>query len=291
MIRRLALFALCIAATVPQARPEDSLTRVLVTAPEGVTVAGLTPSDVLVEQDGRNGGASPESVQYPAPLRMGVVLDESGSGRRSPLHAFLTGRVLDWATVTLARYGGDAFLVGFNDQIIISTEIVPDALQLRGALTQLRPIGGSAVRNAIIHAAQKFYSLGPEPKPSARLIVLVSDGYDNASFLGERKAVEYAQREGVRVYAISDPSPEAAAGKEFLQLLCEQTGGKAFFPRDESGLNTVLHALERDLADSFLIAFVPRTRDGKAHRLRVKLQKTPTADLRFMPNFYAPAER
>jgi Ca-activated chloride channel family protein len=181
--------------------------------------------------------------------------------------------------------------VGFNDYIITSTEIVTDISQLRRALSQLHPIGGSAIRDALIHSMQKFYALGPEQKPTARVVVLVSDGFDNASYAKERNAIESAQRWGVRVYAISFPSPEAAAGKSLLERFSQRTGGKAFSPRDEREVSSVLSALDRDLANSFLVSFVPEARDGKLHHLSVRLSKMPNAHLRFISEFYAPLKR
>lgn len=285
---RLIVVICCIAPTALHAQGDDFQIRVLVTAPEAVPIADLTIADVQVEQDGRKANDSLAVIQHAVPLRIGVVCDESGSGRRSTLHTFLLERVLDWAAAALARYGGDAFLVGFNDQIIISTEIVTDILQLRRALSQLRPMGGSAVRDALIHSTQKYAALGPEPKPTARVLVFVSDGFDNASHSKERKAIESAQWWGVRVYTISFPSPEAATGENSLERFSQATGGKAFSPRDETEVSSVLVALDRDLANSFLVSFVPEVRDGKFHHLSVRLSKMPNTDLRSMPRFYAP---
>ena len=285
---RLAVVTCCIVPIALHAQTDHFQTRVLVTAPEGVAVANLAIADVEVEQDGRKANDSPPVIQQTMPLRIGIVFDESGSGRRSTLHTFLLERALDWAAAALARYGGDAFLVGFNDQIIISTEIVTDISQLRRALSQMHPIGGSAVRDALVHSTQKFYAFGPELKPTARVLVFVSDGFDNASYEKERNAIESAQRSGVRVYTISFPSPEAAAGKSLLERFSQRTGGKSFSPRDEREVSSVLTALDRDLANSFLISFVPEAGDGKFHHLNVRLSKMPNADLRFMSEFYAP---
>jgi len=288
---RFAVVICCIAPIALYAQSEDLQIRVLVTAPEGVAIANLAIADVQLEQDGRKANDSPPVIQHTVPLRIGIVCDESGSGRRSTLHTFLLERVVDWAAAALARYGGDAFLVGFNDQIITSTEMVTDISQLRRALSQLRPVGGSAIRDALIHSTQKFYALGPEPKPTARVVVFVSDGFDNASYAKERNAIESAQRSGVRVYTISFPSPEAAVGKDLLERFSQRTGGKAFSPRDQTQVSSVLTALDRDLANSFLVSFVPQARDGKLHHLSVRLSKMPNTDLRSMSRFYAPLKR
>ncbi len=287
-------FAVIICCVVPfglHAQSNNSQIRVLVTAPENVAVADLTIADIQLEQDGRPANVGTPVILQRVPLRIGIVFDESGSGRGSALHDLLLQKVLDWVAPTLARYGGDAFLVGFNDQIITSTEIVTDVSELRRALSQLHPIGGSAVRDSIIHSMQKFYALGPESRPTARMVVFVSDGLDNASSAKERTAIESALWFGVRVYTISFPSPEAAMGKTFLEGISKRTGGRAFFPRDQNDVSAALAVLDHDLANSFLVSFVPKGRDGKFHHLNVKLSKLPNAGLRFMPEFRAPPER
>ncbi len=79
------------------------------------------------------------------PLRVGVVIDESGSAHRGVLQTVLLQKSLDWVGAALGREGGDAFLVAFNDQIIVSTELVTDVAQLRRAAEQVRQIGSAMV--------------------------------------------------------------------------------------------------------------------------------------------------
>lgn len=205
--------------------------RVLVTAPEGTSINEIDAGVLQVQHDGRGRKWSKPVVYSKPPLRVGLVLDFSGSTRRSSLYPILPESVLRWAKTAVEQYGGDAFLVGFNDQIIISTRVMTEPLALHRALSQMRPIGGSAVNDALVHGAQKFSSLDPEKTPTARLILLVSDGLDNASNSSERRALESAQRSGVRVYGISFPSDAAELGKSKLRRICERTGGRAFFPR------------------------------------------------------------
>jgi Mg-chelatase subunit ChlD len=178
-----------------------------------------------------------------------VVIDESGSARGVGLQSALLKRTLDWVATALQRDGGDAFLVGFNDQIVISTELVTDVAQLRNAAEQLRPLGGSAIRDALVHTAQKFNSIKPEPNQRIRVILFLSDGFDNASCANERRAIEAAKREHIRVYAVSFPSPQSAEGKHLLDNIAKHTGGKAFFPASDPEVSSALAEIDRDLAN------------------------------------------
>lgn len=264
---------------------------VLVTPRETVAVTDVPLGDIEVLQDGHPANHGRPTVHQEVPLRIGLVFDESGSGRQFAPHDVLLEHVLGWAGDTLKRQKGDAFLVGFNDQIVISTEITADTTQLRLALGQLRPIGGTAIRDAIVHSSQKFYSVRPEAQPMARLLVIVSDGIDNASYAKERNAIESAQRSGVRIYVLGFPPPAGTAGgKSLLEHLASDTGGQAFFPIDQNDVDRALATIERAVTNSFLIGFVPESHDGKAHKLTVKLPKA-SINFGYMPVFYSPAAR
>src|SRR5947209_18910879 len=91
-----------------------------------------------------NQQVSVASVQR-SPFRIGVAIDESGSARGSGLQGAFLDQALNWVNTTLARDGGDAFLVGFNDQIITSTDLVTYIGRLPTAAHHLRPIGASAM--------------------------------------------------------------------------------------------------------------------------------------------------
>ncbi len=262
--------------------------RVLVTAPEGSSISQIAVDDLEVEHRGRGETVTKPSVYSKPPLRVGLVLDHSGSARRSALHPILLDGALRWAKAAVERYGGDAFLVGFNDQIITSTDAVTEVPALRQSLSQMRVRGGSAVHDALVHSSQKFSSLRPESAPTARVILLVSDGADNASNSTEKRALESAQMSGVRIYAIVFPSTDARLGKAKLKRICERTGGKAFFPENETEVRTVLRALDEDLANTILLGFTPPVCDGKFHRIRLRLAGKEISRLRYTDQYWVP---
>lgn len=281
---RCALAVVFLAACLPLfgQRPEVQWLLVTGGAQGG---GGISTADLKVQQDSRTPGV-PATVQPYPPYRIGLLFDESGSGRRSPLLDTYIQRVVAWSDALSQRRRSDWFAVGFNDQIVTSTRVTARVSELQEALTQMHPIGGSAIRDAVVHGTQKFYALGPEPTPTGRVILLISDGFDNASTTNERRAIESAQSFGVRVYAISVPGPEAASGRSLLQHLAEATGGQTFFPSNAQELNSALAAIEADLNSSILVGVVPASNDGKSHKVRVTLSDKP---LRSVPVFYAPS--
>src|SRR5450755_794574 len=168
-----ALFFWCFAFT-STAWPQTTVQRpsILLTIAKGAAPASLSSSDIELKEDKQVAQSVSLVQSRDLPLHIGIVIDESGSGRNVGLLGVEIQRALDSTTAWLQSHRGDAFLVGFNDQIIISTELVTDISHLRNAADQLRPIGGSAIRDALVHAAQKFGSLNAEPEQALRIMVL-----------------------------------------------------------------------------------------------------------------------
>jgi VWFA-related protein len=275
------------AAVVLRAQTAAPPLQTLVTVTDHAPALDFTTSNLEVKVDGRVVPITSVVKGFDLPVRIGIVFDESGSSRHVKYFTEFLQRSLDFTADILKQPGSDAFLVGFNDQVIISTAVVTDAGDLRAAAGQLRPIGGSAVRDALLHAAQKFYSLGPEPRPAARILLLVSDGHDNSSYASEQRAIESMQGFGIRAYVIGLPSAEAAAGQHLLENISGQTGGRAFYPHDDRELAAALAAIRQDMANSFFVTLIPQSHDGKFHKLNIRAHSIPNLSLRYMTGFPA----
>jgi len=280
-----------ILSAVLHAQENDLRRWVLVTAPENVLVADLPLGEIEVLQDGHPSTKRDQSIQQQMPVRIGLVFDESGFSRFFPSRDVWMDHVLSWAGETVQRHKGDIFLVGFNDQVVTSTQITGDTPQLHLALSQMRSLGRSALRDAILHSSEKFNAVRPELQPMARLLVVVGDGHDSASYAKERDVIESAQRNGVRIYAIAWPpaAGTSGGGKDLLKNLADNTAGQAFFPSDQNDVDRALVAIERAITNSFLIGFIPESHDGKPHRLTVKLPKAERIDFRYMSVFNSPS--
>ncbi len=278
---------LLILSAVLHAQENDPRRWVLVTAPENVPVANLPLGEIEVLQDGHSVNQTRPSIQEQMPLRVGLVFDESGFSRFFPSRDVWMDHVLNWAGDTIQRHKGDIFLVGFNDQVVTSTQITADTSQLHLTLGQMRALGRSALRDAILHSSEKFNAVKPEPHPMARFLIIVGDGHDSASFAKERDVIESAQRNGARIYAIGWPASPgtSSGGKSLLESLTVNTGGEAFFPSDQNDVDMALAAIERGITNSFLIGFIPESHDGNPHKLTVRLSKSGAIGLRYMPVF------
>ena len=285
---RLLIAVCCLAPLNLRAQSEGALTYVVVTPSTHAVTSRITAGDLQIDEGKDNAGRAPAFVQPMPSLRIGFLLDESGSARHSPLQAYLAKHVLDWGASTTAARDGDAFLLAFNDEVIISTGLVPAASELRPYLDQLRPIGGSAIRDALVSAAVKFSSLASKSEPKARIIILISDGSDDASRAKKRDTMRFLQMMGVRVYSIGFSSRPEPSGKGTLEDFSKQTGGLAYFPRSEAEVASVLDKIGQDISNSFLVGFVPRGPGGKLNRLKIGLATLPKVGLRTQSKYWAP---
>jgi VWFA-related protein len=105
-----------------------------------------------------------------------------------------------------------------------------------------------------------------------RVLVLLSDGGDNASRLTFADALMLTQASNVVVYTVAlvDPLNEEASPKR-LKRLADASGGAAFTPRNINDVDRAFQQIARDIRSSYTIGYQPantRLRPG-LRRIRV----------------------
>ena len=106
-------------------------------------------------------------------------------------------------------------------------------------LTKIDSRGGTAMRDAI---RMSIDHLKEKAKRDKKVILVVTDGNDNASTMSLEALVRLAQQDDVLIYAIGllseEEKREASKAKRALNLLAESTGGEVFYPKDVSEVDT-----------------------------------------------------
>lgn len=115
-------------------------------------------------------------------------------------------------------------------------------------------------------------------KYGRRVIIVVSDGEDNASKLSFPKLRDRIRDSSVAIYSIgmtggSDlGSSLGMEGQGILDELASISGGRAYFPRDAKELHDVVDSVARDLSHQYTIGFVVQaTHDNKWHSMKIKV--------------------
>src|SRR5688572_2281198 len=116
---------------------------------------------------------------------------------------------------------------------------------------------------------------------SGRKVVLVfTDGEDTASKIGVGKVMDKAREKDVMIYAIGlqvtyfngqqrvRTSPDRA-----LKKLAEDTGGGYFELKRSADLGETFTRVANELHSQYVLGFSPELRDGKVHKLEVRVKK------------------
>jgi VWFA-related protein len=224
---------------------------------------------------------------YPGADRVALVfaLDQSGSLRdivaqQRDASLALFGRFSERSRVAVYRFSETPTLV---------TPFGRDAQAVREAFNfPAEANRHTAIFNAAAAAVNAFEGL-VRVRSERRIVILISDGLDNASTIKAASIVETALEKRVSFYVIHLPLFEPRNGRlavrspaKGFRELAEKTGGKYFLVGDARSalmlqrnldLTSVFQAIEDDLKSQYLLGFYlgETTNDGRKHRFSVTL--------------------
>jgi VWFA-related protein len=224
------------------------------------------------------------------PLELGLLIDTSGSVRTR--FDFEQQSAIDFLQQTLRPHFDKAFVMGFNSHATIAQDFTDDNALLRIGIHRLHNGGGTALYDAIYSACRTKLMKEDQDHAARRAIIVVSDGEDNQSELGETQAIEMAQRAQVIIYAIStDDSGLILRGDTVLQQLADATGGRAFFPFKMKDIKSSFAAIEDELRSQYIISYHPADfeADGRYRPIQITALKKDL-QVRARKGYYAPTQ-
>jgi len=264
----------------------------------GHMVSDLKQSDFRVFEDG-----APQTLAHfshaDIPVTMGIVIDDSGSMRdkRQAVNAAAV------AFVRTSNPQDQVFVVNFNDVYYLDTpgNFASSMEDLRSALDKIDSRGGTALRDAVI-ASLDHLKLGNRDK---RVLLVVTDGEDNASRYTQEELLARAQKSNAVVYTIgllgSEESDglfrihggEAHRAAKALKELAEATGGGVFFPRSLDEVESTCRQIAHDIRNQYTLAYRPTNtkKDGSFRNVRVDAFEPNSRTkliVRTRPGYFAP---
>ena len=206
-----------------------------------------------------------------APVTIGLVIDSSGSMAPN------RDRVIA-AAIAFAEHSNpqdDLFVLGFNETVKSplpkDDPFTRDIVSIRTALNDaIAARGQSAVYDAV-DAGLAYLEHGQYER---KVIVLVSDGGDNASSVTKNQILAKAQASNAVIYTVGIIDPIAAeTDPGFLRQLSEATGGQSFQPESVADVGRVLQRVSRDIRNMYTIGYVPSatTRTEELRRVMVEV--------------------
>lgn len=188
------------------------------------------------------------------PVTVGLVVDSSGSMQRKRDGVIAAGL----AFARSSHPDDEMFTVNFNEEVWKglppSVSFTTDFEQLRQALLRSGARGQTALFDAI-EASLDHLQQGHKDK---KVLIVVSDGGDNASKTTYAEVLDRALRMDTVIYTVGIYDEYAEDAKpELLKKLADSTGGAAFFPRDPSETTQILERIATEIRSGYTIGYVP----------------------------------
>ncbi|HEX4966841.1 MAG TPA: VWA domain-containing protein [Thermoanaerobaculia bacterium] len=210
--------------------------------------SGLAAKDFGVTEDGARQQIVRCDRVTDLPIHAAVAIDISASMTASlpkaqeAALAFLEGTV---------KPRDRAAIITFNDHPNLAVKFTRDLRSLSEGLAGLKAERGTALYDSLVYSFYTFNGL-----KGRRALLLLSDGRDEGSRFTWEEALEFARRAGVTVYTIGLGED---VEKKKLSRLSEETGGRAFFPKDAAELPAIYSTIEEELRSQYLIAYQSAT--------------------------------
>ena len=202
------------------------------------------------------------------PFTVGLVVDHSGTMQPKLEEVSAAAR-------TFARSSNpedEMFVVNFNEKVSLG---LPAAIRFTNSTAELEsaigtgPAGGqTALYDAIAKALEELQGGSRDKK----VLIVVSDGGDNASKRSLAEVMKLAAQSSAVIYTVGlfdQDDPDRNPG--VLKHLAQATGGEAFLPDRLSEVVSICERIARDIRHQYTIGYVPSnaTRDGAYRAIRV----------------------
>jgi Ca-activated chloride channel homolog len=189
------------------------------------------------------------------PVSMGLVIDNSGSMYRK--RPSVNRAAFD--LVKASNPQDEAFVVNFSDEAFIDCDLTSDPNKLRDGLSHIDSRGGTALYDAVVASADKLVDDGKRPK---QVLVLITDGEDNASTLNLEQTIHRVQElSGPVIYSIGllfgeeMSRAEVRHARRALEMLSTETGGMAFFPKSIDEVDEIAGEVARDIRTQYTLGY------------------------------------
>ena len=287
------------AAAAPQAqerfRGGIDLVSLNVTVTEGARyVTDLDERDFELYEDGVRQDVAFFS-KMPQPIALAVLLDTSASmeGKLATAQEAAVG------FARRMRPGDTMEVVQFDSQVTVLQPFTSDVAALERAIRQAAVRGSTSLYNAVyisLKSLQKARARSAEDIRREAIIVL-SDGDDTSSLVAYDEVLNLAKRSETAIYAIGlkqndQPRKEFKEAEFVLRQLSQETGGRAFYPKEIEELPKIYDQIAQELASQYSIGYTSTNavRNGAWRRINVRLSR-PGLIGRTRQGYFAPTAR
>jgi Ca-activated chloride channel family protein len=257
------------------------LMAVAVYTKNGRLVSGLTAADFRLTENGEPQKVDVANLES-VPANFALLIDSSQS---------MSARVdfLRLAAKRLAPYLhplDKVIIAPFSKGLGTITGPTADQPTMLDAISAIGTTGGTAILDSLMQLSERIKGL-----EGRRVVILLTDGYDENSTTTLEQAIKTMQSDQITVYVvgIGGVAGVSLKGQQLLRQLAAETGGKAYFPWREDELKNAYDFLATDAQNRYLLAYTPsdQTSDGTWRAVKVETTRPDDLVIQAKPGYYA----
>jgi Ca-activated chloride channel family protein len=248
--------------------------QVTVTDGKGAFIEGLPADAFGIVEDGQ-AQTLRLFADTDTPVTVGLLVDSSAS-MHSTRHLIIAGAA---AFAAASHPEDEVFALAFNEDVTAalppSAPFTSDSVVLEAALERSVSARGRTAIYDAISAGVDYLSRGTRAR---RVLVVLSDGGDNASHATRTAAVRKAQESNAVIYTIALIDPLSHdANPALLEELARASGGVSFRPNDPRGIAEALGQVARHIRHGYTLGYAPTNsaRDGAFRQVYVVVTAPP----------------
>jgi Ca-activated chloride channel family protein len=249
---------------------------VTVTDANGSPIGGLNQNNFILEEDGKPQQIRIFDKESALPLSISLAIDTSLSTRHDlPLEQASAKR---FAHAIMRPVDGLSVLA-FSEVVHETTPgFTPELKRIDESIDHIRLGAATALYDAVYVASRSL-----RVRKGRKVIVLITDGEDDASAVDYKEALRAAQESEALIYSIIIVPIENSAGREIggehaLIQMSQDTGGKYYYATSMAQLDEAFRKISDELRTQYLLAYYPSQRTSFSEFRRIEVKLTGVSD-------------
>jgi VWFA-related protein len=264
-------------------------------------LTGLKQEDIRLLEDGQPQQIVEFSRKIDLPLSLAILIDTSASQERTLPEE--KAAAISFIESVIRPTKDEVAVISFTGESTLEQGMTNNMTRLRRAIDRVEFVppsgylgggvvtngggvpgtpplsgdnqaaaGSTAIWDALWVSAEEV--LGPAPEKTRRAIILLTDGYNTYGRKKLDEAVQAVLKSEAVIYSIGiGDNFYSGVDEGVLKKISERTGGRAYFPRDESELREAFKQIQDEMRSQYLLAYEPsnQKRDGSYRKIEIVL--------------------
>jgi len=204
-----------------------------------------------------------------APVTIGLIIDNSWT--MQPIRDLVVAGAAAFADTSNPQ--DELFALAFNEEVhaalTADSPFTSESAVLRNALKNALTARG---RTAFYDAVARGLEYVERGQHERKVLVLVTDGSDNASLESFEHVLNSIHSSNVVVYAVAivDPADASPAWKR-MRAFADDSGGGLFHPNNVTQVKGVLQQIAQEIRHTYVMAYEPSTASAdRSRKIRVQ---------------------